>query len=94
MAGIKETKELLIGINEVVVFLVTIFKDGLDLEDFGAIWRKLVDDKDFRSKLEAAYGDFSKVSEEFSDLNLAESMEILKIQADYVTKIMEALKKK
>lgn len=93
MTGIKETKELLVGINEIAIFLVTIFRDGVDLADFGAIWNKLICDQGFRSKLEAAYSDYSKISAEFADLSLIESMEILKLQADYVTKIMEALKK-
>ena len=91
--GIKETKELLIGINEVAIFLVTIFKDGVNLADFGAVWHKLICDGGFRSKLQAAYSEFSKIPQEFSDLSLIESMEILKLQADYVTKIIEALRK-
>lgn len=94
MTGIKETKELLIGLNEVAVFLISIFKDGFDLNDFGAIWDKLTKDEDFRKKLEVAYTDVSKIPEEFANLDLIESMEILKTQADYVTKIIEALKKK
>lgn len=94
MTDIKETKELLVGLNEVAVFLISIFKDGFDLDDFGAIWDKLIKDEEFKKKLEAAYADAGKIPEEFTDLDLLESMEILKIQADYVTKIIEALKKK
>lgn len=94
MAGIKETKELMVGVNEVGIFLLSIFKDGLQLKDFGALWDKLTNDEEFKKVLEAAYDNYEKIPEEASDLDVFEIIELSKMQADYVAKVVEEIKKK
>ena len=92
MQGIKETKEMLVGVNEVSIFLISLFKDGLDLEDFSDIWNKLTCDEDFKKKIENAYEGCTKIPAEIKDLSVEEGMELLKIQADLVTKIADLFK--
>lgn len=94
MAGIKETKELLVGVNELAIFLVMRLKDGFQLaEDLTAIIQKLQGDPEFMAKMKLAYDGVSLVGEEVKDLDLAEGLDLIMTQAMYVPKILEAAKK-
>lgn len=94
MADVKETKELFIGVNELSLFLVEVLKDGFQLkEDISAIIAKLTSDSEFRKKLQSAYEGVSAVKEEIKDLSVSEGVELVNLQASYVPKIVEALKK-
>lgn len=91
--GIKETKEMLEGIHEITLFLITIFKDGVDFSDFGAIWDKITDDADFRAKVEAAYEGYKKIPEELKDLELDEGLELAMDQIKLVPRYVDVLRK-
>ena len=92
--GIKETKELVIGANELAVLLVERLKDGFQVgEDVSAVIAKLSGDADFKAKMEAAYQGVGQVGAEAKDLDLAEGLELIMVQATYVPKIVAAAKK-
>lgn len=91
--GIKETKELLVGVNELSVFLVERLKDGAQVGDAVALIDKLKNDPDFQAKLAAAYDQINQVPAEVKDLSLMEGIELVMVQANYVPKIIEAAKK-
>lgn len=94
MSGIQESKEVLIGANELSVFLIGILKDGIQLSsDVSAIIAKLSTDSEFRSKLEDAYKGVAAVPAEMKDIDVGEAVELIVLQAGYVPKIIEALKK-
>ncbi len=91
---IKESKELLIGVNELSVFLVGILKDGVQAkEDISAIIEKLATDGEFKEKLQDAYTGVGAVKAELGDLSVVEGVELAMVQAAYVPKILEAMKK-
>ena len=91
--GVKETKEFIIGLNEVSLALVNRFKDGVQITDFLSLWDKVKDDPAFRDKLKAAYEGYKAIPVELADLDLAEGVEIVTAQAAYIPTIIEALKK-
>lgn len=92
--GIKETKEVLIGVNELSIFLITLLKDGFQLQqDIAAIIAKLSTDDSFKQKLSEAYAGITSVGNEIKDITVAEGAELAIIQASYLPKIIEALKK-
>lgn len=94
MAGVKETKELLVGVNELALILVARLKDGFQAsEDIAAIIAKLQADEDFKAKMKAAYDGVAAIPDEVKDLDLAEGIELALAQAAYVPKILEAAKK-
>jgi hypothetical protein len=94
MIGIQETKEALIGINELSIVLAQQLKDGFQVgSDLAAIVGKWQSDADFQAKLTAAFIGIQKVPDEIKDLDLSEGIELASIQLAYVPKIVEALKK-
>jgi hypothetical protein len=93
MAGIKETNEALVGVNELAVFLIGRLKDGVSVGDFTALWDKLQQDAEFKSKLQQAYDGISLVPAEVSELDATEIVSLVLTQATYVPRIIEALKK-
>lgn len=91
--GIKETKELVIGVNELAVELVKHLKDGVQVTDALAILDTLKTNEDFKAKLAAAYENVQAVPAEVKDISLVEGMELVMAQAAYLPKIIEAAKK-
>jgi len=89
--GVKETRELLQGINEVGVFLTRRLKDGAQLEDAVAFYEALVTDVEFKAKVVAAYENAKAIPEEISDLSVAEVAELVVAQAIYVPQYIAAL---
>lgn len=93
VAGIKETKELLVGLNEVALCLISLLKDGIQMADLGAVFDKMQTDLEFKAKVEAAYKGLSAVGTEVGDLQVSEILELAKAQIDYLDDYMDALKK-
>jgi len=91
--GIQETKEALIGINELALALAERFADGVQFGDMIAFWDKLQKDEVFRAKLTAAYEGWSKVSAEVGDLDVQESLELVTVQMNFIPRYIETLKK-
>lgn len=91
---IKETKEALIGINEIALLIATRLKDGLQLvEDISAVIAKLTTDAEFQAKLKDAYENIGAIPEEVKDLQIGEVVELVGVQVGYIPKFVDALKK-
>ena len=90
--GIKETKEFVVGINEIGLKLIKRFKDGVQFEDFTAFYEDFVGDADFRAKIQAAYDGKEKLVAEVTDLGFFEMIELGQIQLGYIPKFIQALK--
>jgi hypothetical protein len=90
---IKETKEALIAINELGVKIASLAKDGLQVADGLALVALLSADSDLQSKLLAAFQGVQAVPAELKELDINEGVELVVLQASYVPKILEALKK-
>lgn len=90
--GCAETTDALIAVNELALFLVGRFADGVGFDDLIASWKKYQDDDEFRAKLGAAYEGWSKVSTEIADLDITESLSLVTIQMTYVPKLLDAMK--
>ena len=89
---IKETKDALVGINELSILLITLLKDGISLNDFSVLFEKVVKDEAFKAKMEEAYNGIAQVPQELQDLSLSEIIELATLQVGYVPKIIDALK--
>lgn len=93
MPGIKETTEALVAFNEITIFLITRFKDGVDLADFGAIWDKITKDEEFKEMLSKAYEGYEQIPLELEDIDFKEGVSLSNMQLEYLPKILEAIKK-
>ena len=94
MAGIKETKELLVGVNEVALVLIERLKDGIQIgDDIAAIIAKWQSDSDFQAKLTLAVMGINGIPEEVKDIDVNEGVELATIQLSYIPRILAAAKK-
>lgn len=90
--GIKETKEALIGVNELSLVLIKHLKDGAQLTDIMAVVDDLKNNPELLEKLKAAKEGIEQVPAEAKDISLIEAGELLMTQVGYVPKIIAALK--
>jgi hypothetical protein len=91
--GIKETKEALVGVNELALFLASRLKDGVGHDDATAVFAKVTADEEFKSLMHAAYDNFKAIPAEVQDADVTETVELIVLQASYVPKFVAALKK-
>jgi hypothetical protein len=88
---VKETKDLLVAVNEVALVLVKQLKDGVGLDDFAAVFAKVTSDKEFQEKLAVAYEGAMQIPGEVVDLDLQEVVQLVGTQVEYVPKYIAAL---
>jgi hypothetical protein len=88
--GVQETKEALVAINEIALFLAVRFKDGLGADDAVALYNKIVSDHDFKAKLFLAYDNYQKIPQEIKDIDAGEGLELVQVQVEYVNKFITA----
>lgn len=91
--GVKETKEALIGINELSLCIAERLKDGVGVDDIMAIWEKLGNDPAFKQKLADAIDGYSKIPAEVGDIDVNEGIELAGVQLNYLPKYFETFKK-
>ena len=93
MPGIKETKEVIVAANLLTCFLIERLKDGVQIEDFSAMYDKLILDDEFREMMREAYKDIEKVPAEIGDLDGMEMVELSSLQINMIPKLLSAIKK-
>lgn len=93
MVGIKETKEALIGINELSIFLAKRLKDGVGVDDLAAAIDLLKNDEAFKQKIMLAIDNIKAIPEEMKDVDMNEGIELVMTQVAYLPKLVDAFKK-
>lgn len=93
MADIKEMKEAIIGVNELAIFLISLLKDGVGIDDATAVLLKMTTDEEFKKKIVDAYEGCDKIKAEWDDLDVNEGVELGLLIMQYIPKYSEALKK-
>jgi hypothetical protein len=92
MEGVKETKEALLGIIVLGAFVAERAKDGLQLNDLGALIEKFTKDEEFKAKLQAAVDGIDKVPAEVKDLSIAEMFELATVLPALI-EVIDSMKK-
>jgi len=88
--GIKESKELMIGMLEVAVILREAMKDGFQLgEDLAFVWDKVKNDPIMWAKILAAYDGVKAVPAEVKDIDLVEGFELAQAAFPYLPKLIK-----
>ena len=91
--GIKESKEMLVGVMEVALICLEKFRDGVQIGDFVDIYDSVTKDEAFKAKLLMAFEGYSKIPDELSDLDTAEMVELAICLLTFLPKITKSLKK-
>lgn len=89
--GVKETKELVMAVNELSLAIIREVKDGVQVKDALALVAKMREDGPLKDALEKAVADIAKVPSEVSDLDLSEGFDLGMVQLRYVPKYIQAL---
>lgn len=89
--GIRESKEVLVALNELSMEIIKLVKDGLQWKDAVDLYSKL-NNSDLLSKLTKAANGIDAVPDEVKDLNISEAMELAMVQIAYIPRIVDALK--
>jgi hypothetical protein len=91
---IKETKEAMVGLNEVTILLAKQLKDGLQVsQDIAAVVGELLANPELKDKLAEAAKGIQQVPAELKDLSVAEGIQLVMVQVDYLPKLLAAFKK-
>lgn len=93
MTDVKETKELLKGLIELMKVSAEIFKDGFQAQDIVDGYIKLSADPVKKAALEAALKDVQAVPAELKDITLAEGIELVVVMAQELPALLNAFKK-
>jgi len=93
LVGIKETKEMIIGANEVSLVLISKFRDGVQFSDFTQMYFELKEDEAFKEALKAAYDNYQAIPDEIADIDAIEGLELAEIQLPYITRLVALFKK-
>lgn len=88
----KESKELLVGVNELALVLIGALKDGVQVGDFAALFMKYQSDAILKQKLDAAISGLSGLKAEFASFGLMDGLDLAQTQISYIPKILEAFK--
>jgi hypothetical protein len=87
MAGIKETKEVVIAATDIAIAIVKQVKDGVQFSDALALAAALSSDP-LKSEINDALSDINQVPAELKDLNAIEGIELA---STVLAKIMAGL---
>ena len=74
--GIEELKELVDGVEVLLLFILQQAADGIDWTDATALVAKIMTDKEFSEKLAEAFGGLGEMKEELFDLDYKEAVQI------------------
>lgn len=86
MSGIKESKECLVALVVLGKFIAEGSKNGIGLDDLGALIAKFVSDEKFREVLEAGVKGLEAVPAEIGELDASEALELVGLLIDALRK--------
>lgn len=93
MTGIQQTRELIVGVNELAILIIGQVKDGLQLSDLGAVFAKWQTDTAFQAALLNAVQGIGEIPAEVKDVSIDEAIALAGVQLAYIPKIVAAAKK-
>ncbi len=91
--NVKDTKEALVGMNEIALYFAKALSDGTQFKDFTEFYEKMTKDEDFKEKMRVAWEGRQNISTELKDVDLKEGLELVTVQLDYLPKFVDAMKK-
>ncbi len=93
MTAVIETKEVIVALNEVIVVIAKLLKDGFQVSDVTDLAKSVFMDEEMKAVLKKAYENISVCKDEIKEIDIMEIVELGTVQLQYIPKILEALKK-
>ena len=91
--GIKETKEVLVAVNELTIVILILILDGLQFfKDIKELFNHIKEDADFRDKFALAVDNIKMVPAEVKDIDAYEIIELAGSQLAFLPKLLAAIK--
>ena len=91
--GIKETQEMLDALNEITIFLMRRFRDGVQFEDFTAFYAEIISDPDMKDLMLKAFDGYEQIPGEVDDIDVSEACALSCQQIGFIPRIIGSLKK-
>jgi len=91
--GIKNTKEVIVALNKLVVKLAPLLANGIQVGDLIEGFNAINGDPVAKAEFEAALKDIHLVDDEIKDISLSEGIELVMVQAKILPELLAALKK-
>ena len=92
VAGVKETKECLLGLLKITSLMALAFKDGIQAQDITVVLTKIIEDEKLKEALMLAYNGIDKVPSEVKDISLVEGLELITAAIPELLKIVSNMK--
>ena len=91
--GIENTKEAIVAVNVLSIFIIKRLKDGIGFDDALALFSKITSDDEFMKVLKEAFDGVSTVPAELKDLQSEEVVELLTIFIGMIPDYLSAFNK-
>lgn len=92
MAGIQETKDVLVAANELALVIVSEVRDGVQADDVQKVIEKVMTSPAVTGAFQKAVQNVMAVPLELADISFFEGIELAQTQLAYVPKFIEAFK--
>lgn len=89
---VKEVKEVLVAVGDLAALLVEVLKDGVQMSDALKVADALMKKPELIAELKAAVAGIEEVPAELKDISLDEGVELAKVAAEVVKKVVAAAK--
>lgn len=90
--GVKETKELVVGLLKILTVMVKQFKDGAQASDAAELYENIVKNPEVKAAIMAAYEGYDKVPEEVKDTSVIEFAQLVGASIPELIKLAEEIK--
>jgi hypothetical protein len=83
--GVKETGEGILALLKLGQFVAKRLKDGADLGDALALYKKLTEEGDFKTVVTEGIAGYDKIPAEIGELDMLDALELCKIIPGAIT---------
>lgn len=90
--GTKETSEAVVGALKVAALLIERFKDGVQFNDFTALYNAIKNDEEFKQALLLAYDGYKLIPDEVGELDLDDGFDLLTSILPAVKELINSIK--
>lgn len=90
---IDEVEDVLIGVCELSCFFISELKDGVQMGDFEAFFKKFTNDPKFKAVMVEAYENYRLIPAQVKDISWIEGAKLGGVLVGYIPKFIAAFNK-
>ncbi|MHA2122434.1 MAG: hypothetical protein ACW990_14625 [Promethearchaeota archaeon] len=89
---INDVEDVIVAVNELAILMIKRFKDGVQFDDFVALYSSIMDDEKMKKIMFDAYNGYKNIPAQAKDIDVKEACSLAAIQLKYVPIIVETIK--